>query len=350
MLHQILNRVPSRALTLFTRQMSAMLSAGLPLSKSLATLSKQTESKNLKKNLEAITFEVQGGSSFAEALRKKEVFPELYCGMVAAGEASGTLDAILKKLALYLEKREKIKRKILSAMTYPVVILGVSVLVIIALLTFVIPTFAEMFTDMGKELPGITKTVIGLSGFIASNIVFVVLGLFAFIVLVFYIINKPETRAVIDSVIISLPIVGNLAKKAAISRFASTLGSLLNAGIPLVDAMSITAGTAGNHMVQKAVLQSLNNITRGKSIAQPLEETGIFPPMVTQMVSVGEETGQLPDMLLKVSEFYDDEIDAAVESVTRLMEPLMILVLGVVVAGLLIAMYLPMFDMVGSVQ
>src|SRR3989339_618524 len=342
MLHQILNRVPSRALTLFTRQMSAMLSAGLPLSKSLATLSKQTESKNLKKNLEAITFEVQGGSSFAEALRKKEVFPEIYCGMVAAGEASGTLDAILKKLALYLEKREKIKRKILSAMTYPVVILGVSVLVIIALLTFVIPTFAEMFTDMGKELPGITKTVIGLSGFIASNIVF--------IVLVFYIINKPETRAVIDSVIISLPIVGNLAKKAAISRFASTLGSLLNAGIPLVDAMSITAGTAGNHMVQKAVLQSLNNITRGKSIAQPLEETGIFPPMVTQMVSVGEETGQLPDMLLKVSEFYDDEIDAAVESVTRLMEPLMILVLGVVVAGLLIAMYLPMFDMVGSVQ
>ncbi|MFH0918830.1 MAG: type II secretion system F family protein [Fibrobacterota bacterium] len=344
------SRIPSKHLMLFTRQLSAMLSAGLPLSKSLATLAIQTENKALREALKKVTDDVKSGKPFAEALQKDGRFPHLYCSMVGIGEKGASLDGILQKLAKYLEKQEKIKSKILSAMTYPAVVLLLAVCVVVALLTFVIPTFTKMFTDTGNELPAATQAVISLSDFIRSYFVLMILGGIALVLLCLQLIKRPDIRLSIDSALLKIPVLGSLLRKTAISRFSGTLGTLLQTGVPLVDAMKITATTAGNRVVEAAVLKSLSNITRGREIAKPLEETGIFPPMVIQMVAVGEETGKLSDMLLKVSEFYDAEVDAAVERLTSILEPVMILLLGLVVAGLLIAMYLPMFDMIGNVQ
>lgn len=335
---------------LFTRQLSAMLSSGLPLSKSLATIIRQTDKPRFKAILEKVALDVKNGKPFAESLSRSGAFSSVYCGMVSVGETGASLDGILDKLGRYLEKQEKIKGKIISAMMYPAVILLIAILVIFALLLFVIPNFTQMFGDAGRELPAATQTVISLSAFLAHNILFILLGTLALLALVVYALKTPNIRLVIDDYLLKVPLIGMLVRKQAISRFAGTLGALLQAGVPLTEAMKITASTAGNKAIESAILRSLSLITRGREISKPLEETGLFPPMVIQMVAVGEETGKLPDMLNKLSEFYDTEVDTAVNRVTSVLEPLMILGLGAIVAALLVAMYLPMFDMVGNVQ
>lgn len=344
------NILQSKSITLFSRQLSAMLSAGLPLSKSLSTLSIQTENKKFKSVLEKVVVDVESGKSFAEALGSHALFSRLYCSMVAVGEMGGNLSGMLADLSRYLEKQEKIRRKILTAVTYPAVIFSVSIAVLLILLTFVIPSFSGMFLDINEDLPGVTRAVITLSQGLSDHFIPLVLGVLLVLAVLIYLYTLPANQLMLDKMLLSFPLIGGVVRKSAIARFANTLGTLLHSGVPIIQAMQITAQTASNKVVESAVLKSLGNIESGKEIAGPLKETHVFPPMVIQMVTVGEETGALPTMLLKVSEFYEDEVDAAVERLTAILEPVMIIGLGILVAGLLLAVYLPLFEMIGNVQ
>jgi type IV pilus assembly protein PilC len=335
----------------FTRQLAAMTSAGLPLVQCLDILSSQTENKSLAKTVHQISNDIQVGSTLADSMGKHpKIFNSLFCNMVSAGEASGNLDGVLLRLAEYQEKAEALRRKIKTAMTYPVIVAFVAISVAVIMLTFIVPTFAKMFSDMGGELPMPTQIVLNVSNFLQKYI-FIMLGAFAAALIAlkqYYGTEKGKFN--IDNIKLKLPIFGDLERKSAVSRFSQTLATLLSSGVTILEALSITAKTSGNKVIEKGLQRTLEKITGGLSISEPLKDTGVFPPMVIQMISVGEKTGDLSEMLSKISEFYKEEVDAAVDALTSIIEPIMICFLGAGVGGLLIAMYLPMFSMMGAVK
>jgi type IV pilus assembly protein PilC len=342
--------VPLKVMARFTRQFSAMTSAGLPLIQCLDILSEQTEHEILKQAIMQVAADIQGGGTLADSLSKhKKIFSELYCQMIAAGEAGGILDTILLRLAEYQEKADALRRKIKGAMTYPVIVAIVAVGAVAVLMIFVVPIFANMFTESGAKLPLPTRIVMGVSDFIRAwfLIIFAALGFAGFSLFRY---NKTEKgKLKLDQLLLNSPVLGDLERKSCISRFTRTLGTLLNSGVSIIDALQVTAKTSGNKVLELGIYKTLESISGGQTIADPLKATGVFPPMVIQMIAVGERTGGLSEMLIKISDFYDDEVDAAVEALTSMIEPLVIVVLGSIIGGVLVAMYLPMFEMAGNV-
>jgi type IV pilus assembly protein PilC len=342
--------VPLKSLARFTRQFSAMTSAGLPLIQCLDILQEQSENPVLKTTIQQVGSDIQGGATLADALSKhKKVFSDLYCQMIAAGEAGGILDTILLRLAEYQEKAEALRRKIKGAMTYPIIVAIVAMAAIAILMIFVVPIFAGMFEESGKGLPLPTIIVMGISDFMRQwfPAIFAALGLGLFALFRYYKTDAGRLR--MDRILLNSPIFGDLERKSCISRFTRTLGTLLNSGVSIIDALQVTAKTAGNRVLEIGIYKTLESISGGQTIADPLRATGVFPPMVIQMISVGEKTGGLSEMLVKISDFYDDEVDAAVENLTAMLEPLVIVVLGSIIGGVLVAMYLPMFSLASTV-
>ena len=342
--------VPLKVMARFTRQFSAMTSAGLPLIQCLDILSEQTEHEILKQAIMQVAADIQGDGTLADSLSKhKKIFSELYCQMIAAGEAGGILDTILLRLAEYQEKADALRRKIKGAMTYPVIVAIVACAAVAILMIFVVPIFANMFNEGGAKLPLPTRIVMGISDFIRNWVLAILaaLGVAAFSL---YRYNKTEKgKLKIDQILLKTPVLGDLERKSCISRFTRTLGTLLNSGVSIIDALQVTAKTSGNKVLEIGIYKTLESISGGQTIADPLKATGVFPPMVIQMIAVGERTGGLSEMLIKISDFYDDEVDAAVEALTSMIEPLVIVVLGSIIGGVLVAMYLPMFEMAGTV-
>ena len=343
--------VPTRDIVIFTRQFATMINSGLPLVQALDILAQQTENKNLKEVTKQVVYDVESGHTLADALGKhRNAFSDLYVNMVAAGEAGGILDTILLRLAGFLEKNDAIIRKVKGAMIYPAVIFSVAIIAVVVLLIFVIPTFQQMFASVNLELPLPTRVVIGMSEFLQgwwwTLIVGGFLGFFGF--KRYYATDDGKRR--IDSALLRMPVLGDLLRKSAVSRFTRTLGTLISSGVSILDGLEITAKTAGNRVIHDAVMQSRASIAGGETIAGPLASSGVFPPMVISMIAVGEQTGGLDEMLTKIADFYDSEVDVAVSALLSLMEPIMIVVLGVVVGGMVVAMYLPIFDMVNAVQ
>jgi type IV pilus assembly protein PilC len=344
--------VSTRDLAIFTRQFATMINAGLPLVQCLDILSKQTEKEDFRTIIGQTMREVEAGTTLAEALAKKEnnkVFDELFVNMVEAGEAGGILDDILQRLATFIEKAEALKRKIQGAMVYPAVVMTVAVLATAFMLIFIIPTFARMFTAFGGDLPLPTKIVMGLSSFLRSFwwvILGVIVGL-AFTIRRYYATERGHMQ--IDRLLLRVPVLGDVIRKGAVARFTRTLGTLISSGVPILTGLEITARTAGNRVVQEAIMAARASIREGETISAPLRQSNVFPPMVVQMISVGEETGALDDMLTRIADFYDSEVDTAVDALTSLIEPVMIVFMGAVVGGMVIAMYLPMFKLINVV-
>jgi len=344
-------KVKDKEMAIFTRQFSTMIDAGLPLVQCLNILAEQSESKALRGVTGQVARHVEAGSTLADALRRHpRTFDDLFTNLVEVGEAGGILDVVLQRLAAYIEKAAALKRKVKAAMVYPCAIIGVALLVVIFMLTFVIPTFAQMFKDLGADLPLPTKVVMWLSDFVRSYILLIIAGLIGCVMALRSYYRTENGRATIDALMLKLPVFGTLVRKVAVARFTRTLGTLVQSGVPILDGLRITARTAGNKVVEKAVLQCRAAVTEGKTLADPLRTSGVFPPMVTQMISVGEQTGALDAMLSKIADFYDDEVDTAVSTLTSLLEPIMIVFLGVVVGGLVVAMYLPIFKLVTLVK
>jgi type IV pilus assembly protein PilC len=344
-------KVPMRDIVIFTRQFSTMINAGLPLVQALDILSKQSEHVGLQQVTRSVVFEVESGATVADAMRNHpKAFSDLYTNMVAAGEAGGILDVILMRLATFLEKNDRLVRKVKGAMVYPMVIMSVAGLAIIILLWKVIPVFKDMFASVSMELPLPTRVVIGMSAFL--NDYWWALGVGGVVLTLFFqrVYATPEGKLGIDRLMLKLPVLGDVLRKASVSRFTRTLGTLISSGVAILDGLEITARTAGNRVVQDAIMASRASIAGGDTIAAPLAKSNVFPPMVISMIAVGEQTGGLDEMLTKIADFYDDEVDAAVSALLSLLEPIMIVVLGVVVGGMIVAMYLPIFDMVNAVQ
>ncbi|MDF1505131.1 type II secretion system F family protein [Roseisolibacter sp. H3M3-2] len=345
------SKVPMRDIVIFTRQFSTMINAGLPLVQALDILAKQSEHKGLQDITKAVVFEVESGATVADAMRNHpKGFTDLYTNMVAAGEAGGILDTILMRLATFLEKNDRLVRKVKGAMVYPAVIMSVAALAIIILLWKVIPVFKDMFASVNMELPLPTKIVIGMSAFLNSYWWALGLGAVGLTLMVQRVYATPEGKLAIDRMLLKMPVLGDVLRKASVSRFTRTLGTLISSGVPILDGLEITARTAGNRVVQDAIMASRASIAGGDTIAAPLAKSNVFPPMVISMIAVGEQTGGLDEMLSKIADFYDDEVDAAVSALLSLLEPIMIVILGVVVGGMIVAMYLPIFDMVNAVQ
>jgi type IV pilus assembly protein PilC len=335
----------------FTRQFATMIAAGLPMVQCLEILSQQMESAELRRIIGQVKESVQAGTTLAEALSKhKKVFDDLFVNMVDAGEIGGALDVILARLATYREKADALTRKVKGAMVYPTVVLTVAVGVTFIMLTYIVPVFAKMFAGLGAELPGPTKFILGFSAFLRGNIltglVLLILGIVAYR---FY-AKTDGGRLNIDHVKLRLPLIGDVIRKSAISRFSRTLATLISSGVPILDALDITARASGNRVIHDAIKRSVLSIAEGETITQPLKQCGVFPPMVTQMISVGEKTGGLDDMLSKIADFYDEEVDAAVAAMTSVIEPVIIVFMGAAIGGILISMYLPMFEIIGKIQ
>lgn len=346
-----LDNVKLQDISRFTRQFSAMTAAGLPLVQCLDILAAQTENKKLAATIKQISGDIQGGSTLADALQKHpSIFNTLYCNMISAGEASGSLDTVLTRLADYQEKSEALRRKIKGAMTYPAIVTFVAIFATAAMLTFVVPTFAQMFTDVGGSLPAPTRIVMNISDFLKKYIVLIIFVAAGAITALYYYYKTEDGKLRIDGIKLKLPVWGDLERKSSVSRFAQTLSTLLTSGVTILDALNITAKTAGNKVLEKGIFRTLERISGGMTIAEPLKETGVFPPMVIHMISVGEKTGDLAEMLKKVSDFYKEEVDAAIDALTSIIEPIMIVVMGTIIGGILIAMYLPMFDMIGTIK
>jgi len=342
-------KVTKKDLVIFTRQFSTMIDAGLPLVQGLNILGEQTENKTFKIMLKRITKDVEGGSTLADALGKHpKVFDSLFVNLVAAGETGGILDTILQRLAAYIEKAEKLKSQIKGAMTYPIIVVAIAIIVIAVIMVFVIPVFQDMFASFGKALPVPTQVVVSMSEFTKGNILYMIGGLIVFVWVFRRYAKTTSGKKNIDSVLLKLPIFGELIKKVAVARFTRTLGTMVSSGVPILDALEITAKTAGNVIVEEVIHDARSSIAEGQTIAEPLSETNIFPGMVTQMISVGESTGALDAMLEKIADFYDDEVDAAVSAMTSMLEPLLMLFLGGSIGGLVIAMYLPIFKMAAA--
>jgi type IV pilus assembly protein PilC len=345
--------VSDKDIVVFTRQFATMINAGLPLIQCLEILSSQSENKVLGKTVGEVKLDVESGSTFADALKRHtRVFDELYVNMVHAGEIGGLLDTILTRLAKHIEKAMKLKSQIKSAMVYPAAIMGVAGIVITVLMVWVIPIFAKMFAEMsgGKVgLPTPTQIVIDTSNFMQSNIVYIIVGAIAVGWAIKKYYNTPKGRVVMDRMFLRMPVLGELIRKASVAKFTRTLGTLITSGVPILDGLAITARTAGNKIVEEAILSARQSISEGKTVAEPLSKTNVFPKMVTHMISVGESTGALDAMLGKIADFYDDEVDAAVAALTSLLEPMMMVFLGTVIGFIVIAMYLPIFEMASVV-
>ena len=344
-------KVKERDLVLFTRQFATMIDAGLPLVQCLDIQSQQAENPTFREQLKEIKATVEAGSTFADALRKfPRTFDELFVNLIAAGEVGGILDTILTRLAAYIEKAAKLKKQVKAAMVYPSSVVGVAVIVVTIILWKVIPVFAAMFHDFGAALPAPTVFVMNLSAFVQKYILLMVIvaigAFFGFRSLYRW---KPGRRE-IDDIALKLPIFGPLIRKVAVARFTRTLGTMITSGVPILDALDICAKTAGNMTIEAAITKVRTSISEGRTIAEPLAETKVFPPMVVQMISVGEATGALDTMLNKIADFYDDEVDSAVGSLTSLIEPILMVGLGGVVGGLVVAMYLPIFTIANTLQ
>ncbi len=341
--------VKEKELVVFTRQFATMIDAGLPLVQCLDILASQQKNKVFQKVIYDVKADVEGGSTFAEALKKHpKVFSELYVNLVAAGEVGGVLDTILNRLSLFMEKAIKLKSKVKGAMVYPASILAIAIIVVIILLTYVIPTFKQMFEGMGGALPGPTQFVINLSEWTQGHILYILGGMVLFAVAIYRIYKTERGRKVIDTLLLKAPIFGDLIRKVSVARFTRTLATMITSGVPILEALDIVAKTAGNKVVEEAILTTKAHVSEGKPLAEPLEQTAVFPPMVVQMIAVGEATGAMDAMLTKIADFYDEEVDAAVEALTSLLEPLLMIFLGVIIGGMVITMYLPIFKMAGG--
>jgi len=343
--------VGTREIVIFTRQFATMINSGLPLVQSLDILAKQSENKLLRKTIEGVLYDVESGQTLADALRQHEnVFPALYTNMVAAGEAGGILDTILLRLAVFLEKAEALRRKIKGAMVYPSVIFFVMVGAVVVLLIFVIPTFQELFASVNVALPAPTQFVIFLSELMQRRWWVFALAVAMAVVGIRQYYKTSNGELMLDRLLLQAPIIGPLQRKTAIARFTRTLGTLVASGVSILDGLEITAKTAGNRVLHDAIMASRASIAGGETISEPLKKSGVFPPMVVSMINVGEQTGGLDEMLTKIADFYDDEVDAAVAALLSAMEPVMIVLLGVIVGGMLISMYLPIFDLMNAIQ
>lgn len=343
--------VSGKDILIFTRQFATMIDAGLPLVQCLDILGSQSDNPAFKKIIFAIKSKVEQGSTFADALKEHpKVFDELFVQLCAAGEVGGILDTILNRLAAYREKNEKLKRKVKSAMTYPAIVLIVGIGVTALLMLKVTPVFAKMFADFGSALPAPTQFVVDLSNWLQKYILHIV-GITAAVIFTFVTIYRnPKGRRVCDKLFLMAPMFGPVIRKVAVARFTRTLGTMISSGVPILDALDVTAKTAGNRTIEDAIYMVRGKIAEGKNIAGPLLETGVFPSMVVQMIGVGEATGAMDTMLNKIADFYDDEVDTAVAGLTAAIEPLMMVFLGGVVGGFLVAMYLPIFSLAGAIK
>ena len=342
-------KVTSQQIAIFTKQFSVMLEAGLPLVQSLGILAEQQENATMAKCLDDVRADVEAGSTLAESMRKHpKVFDSLFVNMVAAGEAGGILDVILQRLSIFVEKLVKLKRSLVSASVYPGVVITVAIGIVVAIMVFVIPTFADLFKNMNATLPLPTRIVMGISDFMAAYI----LPVIAFLVLVGIAGQRYYTtyagRLAIDGLILKIPVFGAVIQKIIIARFSQTLGTLLTSGISILEALDITARTAGNMVIQNALLEARKAVQEGNTLVEPLKRCGLFPAMVVQMVGVGEQTGELDQMLQKLAEFYEEQADAAIADFLTLIEPLMIIFLGGIIGGIVISMYLPIFSLIGK--
>ena len=343
-------KVTQRDIILFARQFSTMIDAGLPIIQCLDILYSQQENTTFKKILKSIKESVEGGATLAESLKKfPKQFDDLFVNMIAAGEAGGILDVILRRLSTYMEKAARLKSKVKGAMTYPLVTLAIAVIVLIVILVFVIPVFQEMFADFGSELPAFTQIVIDMSNFTKDYFLYLI-GAAIFSFFAFRKVYKTERgREFFDELVLKLPVFGMLLRKVAVAKFTRTMGTMLASGVAILEALDIVAKTAGNKTIEKAIYTVKSDISEGRTMADPLQESGVFPAMVCQMIAVGESTGALDAMLDKIATFYDEEVDQAVENLTALIEPFMLVFLGVTIGGLVIAMYLPIFKMAGAI-
>lgn len=339
-------------MVVFTRTFSTMIDAGLPIVSGLDMLSNQAENPRFGRVLQAVKVEVESGKSLSEAMGSHpRVFDDLFRNLVAAGEAGGILDVIFRRLATYLEKAAKLRRQVRGALVYPLVIMAVGVLVVFVMMTKVLPVFEKMFIDLGAgSLPAPTRMVLAISHAITDNAIVFTLVTGAVVAGGISLGRTDRGRWAIDTVVLKAPVIGNVMRKIAVARFTRTLGTLLSSGVPILDALDIVARSAGNRVVAQAITYARSKISEGKDIASPLLETGVFPPMVVQMIGVGEQTGAMDDMLQKIADFYEEEVDAAVSAMTALLEPIMLVVLGGIVGGLLIAMYLPIFEVAGNIK
>lgn len=343
-------KVTEKMIAVFTRQLATMIDAGLPLVQSLDILAMQQENKNFKEILTTIKDDVESGSTFAAALaRHPKIFNDLYVNLVVAGEEGGILDNILLRLSNYIEKAVALKKKVQSALVYPIAILGVAIMVVSILLIFVIPVFEKMFLSAGQSLPLLTQIIVTMSRLLKSYIVFVIVG----VVLLAIALRKYHKTGVgrrnIDGLVLKVPVFGMLMRKIAIARFSRTLSTLVSSGVPILDSLNIVAKTAGNQIVEDAIMRARSSISEGETIAEPLTRADVFPPMVTQMISVGESTGSLDTMLSKIADFYDDEVDTTVATLTSLLEPFLMIFLGGTIGTIVVAMYLPIFNMASAI-
>jgi type IV pilus assembly protein PilC len=339
-------KVKPKDVSLFTRQFATMIDAGLPIVQCLDILSEQSESKLLRNTIRTIKQDVEGGATLADSLRKHpKVFDDLYVNMVQAGEMGGVLNTILNRIALFIEKAHKLKKKVKGAMIYPCSIVAVAVIVVAILLIFVIPVFAELYSSMGKALPAPTQITINISNWFVATWYYALFVFVGVVVGIRFYYQTDHGRMNIDRLLLRLPVMGDLLRKVAVARFSQNMAILLSSGVPILDGLAITAKTAGNKVVEKAIMDSRLSISQGRTVADPLRESKIFPPMVCQMVAVGENTGGLDGMLKKVADLYDEEVDDAVANLTALMEPMIMIILGVILGGLVISMYLPIFQL-----
>ena len=343
--------VTKKEIVIFTRQFATMIDAGLPLVQCLEILGSQQANIHFQKVITTVRSDVESGSTLADALgRHPRVFNDLYVNLVAAGEVGGILDTILNRLAAYMEKAMKLASKVKGALVYPTVVVVVAVVVTTVLLGWVIPVFEQMFNDFGGTLPAMTQFVIDLSNAFQIYFPHIVLIVVTLIVAYKLVVRTATGRAYVDSIMLKVPLFGPLFRKVAVAQFTRTLGTMISSGVPILDALQITARSSSNRVVQNAVLYARERISEGRTMADPLAETAVFPPMVVQMIAVGESTGAMDTMMQKIADFYEDEVDAAVTALTALLEPLMMVVLGVILGGLIIAMYLPIFDLAGQVK
>ena len=344
-------KVKQHDIILFARQFSTMIDAGLPIIQCLDILYSQQANATFKKMLKEIKESVEGGATLAEALKKfPKQFDDLFVNMIAAGEAGGILDAILRRLAAYMEKAAKLKAQVKGAMTYPIVTLIIAIVVLAVILVFVIPVFQEMFADFGGELPAATQVVVSMSEMVKSKILYIIIGTVLFIIAFKKFYSTDRGRDLADDLLLKIPVFGTLLRKVAVAKFTRTMGTMLASGVAILEALDIVAKTAGNRTVEKAIYSVRSGIAEGRTMADPLQESGVFPPMVCQMIGVGESTGALDAMLEKIADFYDEEVDQAVENLTSLIEPFMLVFLGVTIGGLVVAMYLPIFKMAGAMS
>ncbi len=342
--------VTGKDIVIFTRQLSTMINAGLPLVQGIEILEKQQSNATFKKALGEIRQDVEAGSTLADSMRKKpKVFDNLFTNMIEAGETGGILDTILGRLATFMEKSMALKKKVKGAMTYPAICLAISILILAIILVFVVPVFTTMFEDFGSSLPMPTQIVVNLSDFFKHNFLYIIIAFFFAVMIFKKIYATPKGRLVIDKGLLRAPVVGILLRKVAVAKFTRTLSTMLQSGVPILEALQVVAKTAGNKVIENAVFRVGDSIAEGRPIAEPLEECGVFPNMVVQMINVGETVGALDSMLEKIADFYDEEVDQAVENLTAMIEPFMMVFLGGMIGGLVVAMYLPIFKIASVV-